>query len=75
MFETLNDFIAINDILFSSMITVYRLIIDNELSLYAISILKTKLKKNNVILMSKSQITLNFLNLMIAHNELSFFEF
>ena len=28
-----------------------------------------------VISMSKSQITLNFLNLMIAHNELSFFEF
>ena len=41
----------------------------------AIQILKTKLKKNNVILMSKSQITLNFLNLMIAHNELLFFEF
>ena len=34
MFETLNDFIAINDILFSSIIIVYRLTIDNELSLH-----------------------------------------
>ena len=42
----------------------------------AIQILKIKLKKkNNVISMSKLQITLNFSNLMIAHNELSLFEF
>ena len=42
----------------------------------AIQILKIKLKKkNNVISMSKLQITLNFSNLMIAHNELLFFEF
>ena len=68
MFETLNDFTAINDILFSSIITVYRLIIDNELSLQTFffdRVLLAYSKIKNIVSNKKNYSSMNINRLFV----------